>query len=157
MKASRVAILLVASGLLSGGCGRMSDRGASGEKPQMHRATPPHGGTPVPLGEDYNLELICDSGSGTLSAYVLDDEMEEFIRSPNPSITIVAKADGGRRTLILGAVANAATGETVGDTSLFQGQADWLKAAPRFEGNLVGLTVRGTHFTNISFNFPKNK
>ncbi len=115
---------------------------------------PPHGGTPVALGEDYRLELVRDADTGTLSAYVLDDEMEEFIRVPARSLTIVARVGGEDRPLVLAAVANSATGETVGGTSLFQAQADWLKTAASFDGTLEALTVRGSAFTGIRFHFP---
>jgi hypothetical protein len=56
---------------------------------------------------------------------------------------------------MLAAVANPATGETVGDTSLFEGQADWLKTAREFDATLKTITVRGTTFAEVKFNFPK--
>jgi hypothetical protein len=156
MKAPKTTVLLMALCALAGGCGRGTPGSAPDEKPQLHKDVPPHGGTPVPLGDDYNLELVRDPKGGTLSGYVLDDEMEEFIRSSSASITIVAKVGGETRTLVLGATANPATGETVGDTSLFQGQAEWLKATPKFEGSLAGVTIRGTTFKDVAFSFPRN-
>ena len=109
----------------------------------------------MPLGDDYNLELVRDEGAGTLSAYVLDDEMEDFIRSSTPSITIVANAAGAVQTLVLQAVANPATGEKVGDTSLFEGPVDWSRLGARFQGTLQAITVRGTTFTRVQFQFPE--
>jgi hypothetical protein len=156
MKAFKTMVLLAGLCALVAGCGKASPGQTSDEKPQLHKDVPPHGGTPIPLGDDYNLELVRDPGNGILSGYVLDDEMEDFIRSSSSSITIVAKFGGQTRTLVLGAVANPATGETVGDTSLFQGQADWLKATSSFDGNLSSLTIRKTTFTDVSFSFPKN-
>jgi hypothetical protein len=153
MKIVSAVALLLAAGFLAAGCGK-SDSGGAGPKTQMHRDVPPHGGTPVALGDDYNLELVRDADAGTLSAYVLDDEMEDFIRSGDPAITIVARVGSEERTLVLAAVANPATGETVGSTSLFQVQADWLKTAGSFEGKLRSLTIRGSTFTDVSFNFP---
>jgi hypothetical protein len=47
--------------------------------------------------------------------------MENFVRSPAPSIEIAATVGGTERILVLSAVANPMTGETVGDTSLFEG------------------------------------
>jgi hypothetical protein len=156
MNALKTMILLAGLCALAAGCGKGTPGQSADEKPQLHKDVPPHGGTPVPLGDDYNLELVRDPSDGTLSGYVLDDEMEDFIRSSSSSITIVAKFGGHTHALVLGAVPNPATGETVGDTSLFQGQADWLKATPSFEGNLASLTIRKTTFTDISFSFPKN-
>jgi hypothetical protein len=156
MRAHRIAVLLAAMGVLACGCGKGSGGPASDEKPQLHKDVPPHGGTPVPLGDDYNLELVRDGAEGTLSGYVLDDEMEDFVRSSSGSITIVARFGGQTQTLVLGAVANPATGETMGDTSLFQGRADWLRATSSFEGELLSLTIRKTTFTGTRFKFPKN-
>jgi hypothetical protein len=156
MKALRVAAMLLVSGVFGASCAKNTPSQSTDEKPQMHKDVPPHGGTPVPLGSDYNLELVHEAGSSVLSAYVLDDEMEEFVRSTSRSITIIATVGGQARTLVLDAVANPATGETLGDTSQFGGKADWLAAAPRFDGNLLSLTVRGTAFTNVKFSFPMN-
>ena len=117
---------------------------------------PPHGGTPVTLGDgDYHVELVLDAVTGTLSGYVLDDDLEEFIRSPSPSFEIQAVVDGTPRTLVLTAVANPATGETVGDSSLFSAQADWLKMAKAFDGILHGPTIRGRTFPPVKFTFPQ--
>jgi hypothetical protein len=129
---------------------------ATSGQPHKHEHHPPHGGTPVVLGEEvYHIELVRDPEAGTLQAYVLDGEMENFIRSGVPSIEIDAMGADAPRTLVLAAVANPATGETVGDTSLFQAQADWLKATPEFDGVLRSITIRGTTFTDVKFNFPK--
>lgn len=149
-----IGILLLLPALLLGGCGRTADSTAADGKPQLHQDVPPHGGTPVALGDDYNLELVRDPAAGTLSGYVLDDEMEEFIRSSSPAVTLELTVGGEPRELVLAAIANQATGETVGDTSLFQGQADWLKAAGNFTGKVRLITIRGTPFADVSFVFP---
>jgi hypothetical protein len=143
------ALALLALGTLAA-----CHRTPAAEKTEMHRDVPPHGGTPLALGDDYRLELVRDADTGTLSAYVLDDEMEEFIRSPSPAIEIVVEAGGQRRALVLPAVANPATGETVGDTSLFQAQAGWLKTVGRCDGAVKSIAVRGTTFTDIPFSLP---
>lgn len=148
------AVFLLASGLAGAGCARAPSGEAAAGAVHFHQDVAPHGGTPVALGEDYNVELVRDAEAGTLSAYVLDDEMEEFVRSPSPAIAIDAKVGGEDRTLVLTAVANPATGETVGDTSLFQAQADWIKGAAKFSGKLRSITVRGTAFTAVPFDFP---
>jgi hypothetical protein len=138
------------------GCGRKPDASAPAGT-QLHRSVPPHGGTPIALGDDYRLELVRDAGAGTLSAYLLDDEMEEFIRIPAPSLSLIARVGGEDRPLVLSAVANSATGETVGNTSLFQGQAEWLKTMGSFDGTLQGLTVRGSAIPPVSFHFPSGE
>jgi hypothetical protein len=57
--------------------------------------------------------------------------------------------------LTLKAVANNATGETVGDTALFEAQADWLKTTPAFNAVIKELAVRGNKYQSIVFSFPK--
>ena len=121
-----------------------------------HEHHPQHGGTPVELGEEANhVEIVVDAPSGKLQAYVLDGEMENFVRIAQPSLQIVAKVAGREETLMLHAVASNATGEKIGDTSLFETQADWLKNTPQFDAVLKEITVGGTTYTNVDFNFPR--
>ena len=140
------ALLIVV--LMLGGCAKKEILG-------LHQDQPPHGGTPVALGENYHIEFVLDAPSGTLSAYILDDEMEEFVRSNMPSFELTAKVGGVEQTLVFKPVANPATGETVGDTSLFTAQADWLETAKTFDAVIKSVTLDGTTFTNVGFNFPK--
>lgn len=124
--------------------------------PHAHEHKAPHDGTPVVLGDEvYHLELVRDAATGALQAYVLDGEMEDFIRVAAPDLTIAAEVKGASQTLVLRAIASAATGETIGDTALFEGQADWLKTTPEFDGTLKSITIRGTTFADVKFNFPK--
>ena len=147
-------MLLAALLLLSFGCGRSSSGGADA-KPSAFHHQPPHGGTGVALGDgDYNLEVVRDAATGTLSAYVFDDDMEDFVRSPSPAVTIVARVGGESRRLTLAAVANPATGETVGDTALFQGQADWVRTTRHFSATVQAIEVHGNHFSDVTFDFP---
>ncbi len=121
-----------------------------------HEHKAPHGGTPVMLGkETYHLELVRDAAAGKLSVYVLDGEMENFIRIAAPSIEVVATVGGAKQTLTAAAIANPATGETAGNTSLFEAQADWLKTTSTFDGVVTKVEIRGTAFTAVDFNFPK--
>jgi hypothetical protein len=141
--------------LILSACGKFSAGPDAKENTGPHKDVAPHGGTPVALGDDYKLELVRDGDTGTLSGYVLDDEMEEFMRSSSPSLTILVSGHGTDSRLVLNAVGNSATGETVGDTSLFEGQAAWLRSVDSFDGTLQAIVIRGTIFTNIKFAFPK--
>ena len=121
-----------------------------------HEHKPPHGGAPVELGEEeYHVEFVRDAAAGKLSAYVMDGELEFFIRIATPSFEVAAQVAGKSETLVFQPIANNATGEKIGDTSLFEAQADWLKSTTNFDGVLKELTVRTKTYTNISFNFPK--
>lgn len=121
-----------------------------------HVHVAPHGGTLVEIGEhQYNLELVRDAATGTLSGYVLDAHAENFVRLPLQAITLTATVGGTANTLVLQAVANPATGESVGDTSQFVAQADWLKTVASFDISITEISIRGTKFEKIAFNFPK--
>ena len=147
------AIILCALLVLAGGCAKNTGAAAT---PHKHEHHPPHGGTPVVLGDEiYHLELVLDAATGKLQVFVLDGEMENFIRSAELTVEIDATVNGQPRKVVLSAVANPATGETVGDTSLFEGQEDWLKTAKDFDAVLKTITIRGTTFTDVKFNYPK--
>jgi hypothetical protein len=116
-----------------------------------HAHTAPHGGTLVEIGAHaYNLELLRDPAAGKLTAWILDGHAENFVRIKAPALEVVATVAGEKRPLLLKAVANAATGESVGDTSQFEVQADWLKATGEFQILVPGLEIKGTKFERIS-------
>lgn len=136
------------------GCGRQPTTIASA--PAKHERHAPHGGTPVVLGnEAYHLELVLDATTGKLQVFILDGEMENFVRSASPSFEIEATVNREKTSLVFAAVADPATGEKVGDTALFETQSDWLKTVATFDGVLKSLTIQGTTFTAIPFNFPR--
>jgi hypothetical protein len=136
-------------------CKRIDDhRGSSSGGGHVHVA--PHGGTLIEIGDHaYNLELVRDSTAGRLTAYVLDGHAENFVRIAMPSIEMVAIVGGERRPLTLRAVANTATGETIGNTSQFEAEADWLKTAAEFPGTVKSLEIRGSRFQDIAIYMRK--
>lgn len=112
-----------------------------------------HGGKVIVLGEEaFHLEVVHDPASGRLTLYVLDSHMENFVRLSSPTISTSLTVDGAQHTLELAAVAQSATGETVGDTSQFSAQADWLRNAGKISGQIETIEIRGGLFTNIVFN-----
>ncbi len=121
-----------------------------------HHHTAPHGGTLVELGDhQFNLELVRDAAMGTLTVYVLDGHAENFVRISPPMLPITATVGGMPQPLALMATANAATGETIGATSQFVAQADWLKTTEKFDGVIPAIEIRGAKFADVKFNFPK--
>lgn len=149
------AFLLLASSFVLAGCSKNPEPAAA-TRPTKHEHIAPHGGTAVVLGnEAYHVELVREESSGRLQAYLLDGEMEKFIRASMASFEIVATVKGAPETLVFKPIANTATGETVGDTALFEAQAEWLKSTREFEGVIKSLTLRGRTFTDVKFNFPK--
>ncbi len=156
MKNSRAFLtaLVISLGLLfATACSKKS---ADGHAHGHHHHDAPHGGTLVELGEhQFNVEFVRDSAAGTLTAYVLDAHAENFIRLALPAIPVTAMVNGMPQPLLLAAAANSATGETVGNTSAFAAQAEWLKTASRFDVAIPALEIRGAKFTDVTFNFPK--
>ncbi len=143
--------LACVAGMLAG-CGGRTPTAPSGS--ELHKDVPPHGGTPVVLGEDYRLELVLDAPAGKMDAYVFDGEFENFVRINAESFQMTARWPGRAESLAFKAVPNAATGETVGDTSMFETRADWLKTQKSFDAVLQQLTVKGATYSNVAFNFP---
>jgi hypothetical protein len=109
----------------------------------------------VVLGDEtYHLEFVHHPESGTLTAYILDAHMENFVRTNAASFEVIAQVGNETRPLTFRATANTATGETVGDTAQFDAQADWLKSTSHFEASLKSLQIRGRTFSDVKFTLP---
>jgi hypothetical protein len=110
----------------------------------------------VVLGNEvFHLEFLRDAEGGKLTAFVMDGEFEKFIRCAQRALVLDVVVAGEKRELVLEAVANAATGETAGDTAQFEGRAEWLKTTPTFEAVLRAITIRGGTFADVKFRFPE--
>lgn len=134
------------------GCGKPGSHGGHGG----HVHTAPHGGLLVEIGQHaYNVELVRDASAGKLTAYVLDGHAENFVRIAMPAIELTAITGGEKKALTLTAVANTATGETVGNTSQFETQAEWLKKSGEFPGTIAALEIKGTTFRDVAFYLKK--
>ncbi|MBI5767676.1 MAG: hypothetical protein HZA93_07760 [Verrucomicrobia bacterium] len=158
MKPTRILLGPIVAAALAflSACSKHDDHAGHAHATAQHAHTAPHGGTLVEIGEHaYNLELVRDAAAGKLTVYVLDGHAENFVRIKSPSLEIAASGGASKRLLALRAVANSATGETVGDTSCFEAQADWLKTESTFDASLAAIEIKGTNFTAIAFNFPK--
>jgi len=132
-------------------CGKRAGGGDHGG----HAHTAPHGGTLVEIGEHiYNVELVRDPAAGKLTAYVLDGHAGNFVRIAAPTIELIATPGGASTPLSLKAVGNPSTGETVGDTSQFEAQAEWLKTAGDFSGTFT-IEIRGTKFERVAYSLSK--
>jgi hypothetical protein len=140
------------------GCGPGKDEHAGHDHGPAHKHEhrAPHGGTAVVLGnEAFHLEFVRDAASGTLTCFVLDAHMENFVRIAAASVALEAELENGKQSLGLAAVANAATGEKVGDSSQFESKADWVRNAAKFSGRIPEIEIRGTKFTDVRFRFPE--
>jgi hypothetical protein len=128
------------------------DHGGAGHH---HFHEPLHGGTAVVLGnEDFHIEFVRDAEEGRMQAYIMDAHMESYVRVPLESFEVEARLPEGPQTLTFKAVAKSATGETVGNTALFEAEADWLKTHGDFDAVLKGISIRGKQYEAVSFHFP---
>jgi len=117
-----------------------------------HAHAPPHGGTPVVIADDqFHLELVLDAPAAKMQAYVLDGHLEGYVQVAETSFVVAAKL--GEQTEQLNF--QRTPGKDSVKSSLFEAQADWLRTAKEFAGDIPTITLDGKTFTNISFTFPK--
>lgn len=154
MKTIRLVLALAAAALFAAACSKSHDH----EKKSVdsgHVHVAPHGGTLIEIGDHaYNLELLRDKAAGKLTAWVLDGHAEHFVRLKSASFQLIAMPGGKYTPLTMQAVATPATGETVGDTSQFEVQAEWLKTAGAFSG-IFTVEISGTKFEQVAYSMPE--
>lgn len=151
-------LLLTLAPLLTIGCSRSHDHAhddatsaGGGAHSHGHVHTAPHGGLLIEVGDhQFNVELVLDRANGRLAAYILDGHAENFVRIAQPAIEL--RVGQPARNLVLQAVANPATGETIGNTSQFEAAAPWLKAQDTLAGEILRLEIRGATFPSLPFN-----
>jgi len=149
MKYPLSLIFLVLVSFAVAGCGRHEH--AAEKKGGGHAHTAPHGGVLIEVGEHaYNLELLRDPAAGKLTVWVLDGHAENFVRLKAAALEATATVGSEKKTVSLKAVANPATGETAGDTSQFEAQADWLKGSLPIEVTFAPVEIKGRRFDGLS-------
>ena len=120
-----------------------------------HTPTAQHGGVAVEIGEEeYHVEFTFGEPPGTLDAYFMDGEMEDYVRLSAASFNAIVRVDGRDFPLEFRAMASPATGETVGDSALFEAHADWLAAKPALKISVPALRIKGHVYTNLSATLP---
>jgi hypothetical protein len=133
------------------------DHAGHGHPPgSAHAHQPLMGGELVGIGEhQFNLEFKYDAARGVLQAWVLDGHAENFVRV-SMALFDVQEAGGQQRTITLRALSNEISGEKVGDTSAFEGEAHWLGEVAHFDGLVKAIRVRDSDFRDIAFHLhPK--
>lgn len=124
---------------------------------EHHHHEAPHGGTLVMLGDHVgHVELVLDSESGVLTAYVLDGEAERPARIGVPALRLVISPDSRESfPLELSPVADPLSGETAGDTSVFRIEDERLQGLAQFKGSLQAIEIRGITLADVAFSFPE--
>ena len=141
-----------------GGCSRGHDHAhgheESGKKSHAghaHTHNEKHGGVALVLGEEeYHIEFTYGEMPGTLQAYFFDGEMENYVRVAAPSFPATARIGEEERALVFHASANSATGESIGNTALFEAHAEWLANKPLITLSLPSITVKQRTFSNLT-------
>lgn len=109
----------------------------------------------IELGkEEYHLELVHEAGNESITAYILDGELEKFVRLPLKEFTVTVQGEAKRRLEFV-ACENRATGETVGDTSEFTARDSWLKTNTEFDARLNEIKIGNRVYRDVAFNYPK--
>ena len=140
-----------------GSCGQDHD-GHGHSKSGTHYHAPPHGGILIELGEHgsgYNLELFLED-QGFLQIFVWDAHVDNLVRIEQENVDLLIPEDNStQKTIVCTAVADAATGETVGDTSLFASSEPMADQLP-LKGVIPSIKVIGKTYENIPFEFNGN-
>ena len=89
-----------------------------------------------------------------MTAYILDGEMEKFIRVPLGEFLIHIVGQSGE-TLRFQAVGNPATGEKIGDSSEFIASSSWLTNHGLFDGIVVEIKIGLKTYQGVTFSYPK--
>ena len=148
--------ILMSIALSFGSCGEEDGAGHSGSG--VHYHAPPHGGILVELGEHgygYNLEFYLED-QGFLQIFVWDAHVDNLVRIKQEKIDLlVPDGNGTQKTIVCAAVADAATGETVGNTSLFATSKSIVDQLP-LKGVIPSIKVIGKTYENVPFEFTKN-
>ena len=142
---------LLAFGLVAAlaACGEKATAPASA--PSLHEHRAPHGGALQVLGDETaHVELVLDTVSGRLTAYVLDGEAEKPVRIAQPSLRLAVNG----AALELTAVESVLTGEKRGETSQFEGTSRMLVGVKSFDGTLETITAHGMKFDAVRIGFP---
>lgn len=150
--------VLALGALILTGCGGSDDHDHDHEDHEGHGHVhhAPHGGALTMLGDHiFQLELVPDVEAKRLNLYILDGEAENFRRIVAPTIEGVAKVGEREWVLLFHAVANEATGETVGESSHFSVEAPELVNEDTFDVSFSRLELLGQVFDDVTIPYPE--
>ncbi len=143
-------ILVTLAALLPAGC---SPRESTSPLPPAG----PHGGPLTDIGpRKYTLEFLLDRDEGHLTIHTLDAQAAAPVRTGSEGLELRIRIgdEPQERFLILAPLANAATGESAGDTTRYAGDAPWLKTRETVSLNVVEIVIRGRKHREITAIIP---
>ncbi|MGK0218578.1 MAG: hypothetical protein ACI9HE_002072, partial [Planctomycetota bacterium] len=129
------------------------DHAGEAESAGEHVHSAPHGGELIVLiAEGAHLELVHDAEEGELTGYFLGAHADTPLRLTQGTLTLAFPGeDGAPASFVLEAVANALTGETVGDTSEFHLQDPGLVGISVGSGFLGPIDVLGQTLEDLVY------
>ncbi len=109
-----------------------------------------HGGVLIEVGEhEANLEVVHDAEAGVITIYVSGAHAEKPVRIKDekfPALLQIKKEDVG---VVFEAQASALSQETVGDTSIFKTEGEFLKTEDVTHITVDKINIYGKTFTDI--------
>lgn len=146
-------LILVLASIFQIGC---SDHGQGHGSLHLHQ--PLRGGILYELGKHgsgHNLELVTND-MGQLELFALDAHAENYVRIAQKQINLRLSDSNESITILpLHAVADPATGETVGNTSLFRSASPVIDLLP-LKGSLTSLSIGSSKYENTPIQFSGN-
>jgi hypothetical protein len=135
------------------GCSDEREKGGNSGGGHVHQAM--RGGILMelgPHGSGHNLELL-QNNKGEFEIFILDAHADNYVRIKQ-SIIELNLADNNS-TLTLNAVADPATGEKVGDSSLFRSSQSVQNLLP-MKAEIVDLKIGSSNYSNTPLSFSGN-
>ena len=103
-----------------------------------------------------HLEMLLDPEAGKLSVYALDGHAEHPVRLTAESLPVTLRLpDDSELAVVLEAVENPLSGETVGDTSHFEVEDEALQGLSTFHVMLPAFEFRGMTMEALHVPFPE--
>ena len=135
------------------GCSDDREKGGNSGGGHVHQAM--RGGILMelgPHGSGHNLELL-QNNKGEFEIFVLDAHADNYVRIKQSTIEL--NLADNNSTLTLNAVADPATGEKVGDSSLFRSSQSVQNLLP-MKAEIVDLKIGSSNYSNTPLSFSGN-
>ena len=105
-----------------------------------------------PHGSGHNLELSLNN-KGEFEVFILDAHAENYVRIEQSTIEL--NLADNNRTLTLNAIPDPATGETVGNSSLFRSSQSVENLLP-IKAEMVNVKIGSSNYLNTPLSFSGN-
>ena len=105
-----------------------------------------------PHGSGHNLELLLNN-KGEFEIFILDAHAENYVRIAQSTIEL--NLADNNRTLTLNAIPDPATGETVGNSSLFRSSQSVENLLP-IKAEMVNVKIGSSNYLNTPLSFSGN-